>query len=64
MTSTAPLYPSFPGFSWSTNSLSELPFHSEETIKQLPLKIKPPEVAGHPPQISLTSWSKTTKGRR
>ena len=33
-----PLYPSLPEYSWFTNPLSELPFYSEETIKQLSLK--------------------------
>lgn len=32
-----------------TPSLSELPFHSEETLKQLPFKTKLIEVANKPP---------------
>lgn len=51
MTPTAPLSPPLPEYSCSTNSLSELPFCSE----QLPFKIKhTPEAAGDPPQISFT----------
>ena len=59
MTPTAPLYPPLPEYSRSTDSLSKLPFHSEETIKQLPFKIKPPKAAGDPPQVSFAPWSKT-----
>ena len=39
MAPTAPVYPHLPEYSRSTNSLSELLFHSEEAIKQF--KIKP-----------------------
>lgn len=57
MAPTVPLYPHLPEYSRSTNSLSELLFHSEEAIKQF--KIKPPKVAGNSPQVSFTPWSKT-----
>lgn len=44
-----------------SNPLSELIFHSEETIIQLQFKIKMkiPEFADKPPQVSFTHWSKT-----
>lgn len=58
VTPTAPFYPSLPDFSCSTNPLSELPFYSEEMIKQLPFKIRPPKAAGNPLQASFTPWSK------
>ena len=58
MTPTAALWSPFPEYSHS-NSLSELPFHSEETIKRLPFKIRPPETAGNPLQVSFTPRSKT-----
>ena len=38
ITPTISLYQSLPECSHFTNSLSGLPFHSEETIKQLPLQ--------------------------
>ena len=58
VTLTALLYPFLPESSHVSNSLSELPFHSEETIRQLPFKIKVPEVADETPQASFTPWSK------
>ena len=54
-----PLYPPLPEHSCLTNSLSELPFHSAKTIKQLPLEIKLSEASGNPLQVSFTPWSKT-----
>ena len=39
------------------NSVSERSFYSEETIKQLWVKIKRPEAADEPPQVSFTPWS-------
>ena len=45
-----------------TDSLSELPFYSEENIKQLLLEIKLPEPIDKPPQVSFTPWSKTELG--
>ena len=43
MSPTAPLYP-LPEYFHFTNPLSELLFHSEETIKHFHFKIKPPKV--------------------
>ena len=48
MTPRAPLHSPLPDCSPSTHSLSRLPFHFEETIKQLPFKVKPPQVTGNP----------------
>ena len=46
---TAPLHPPLPEHSCSTPSLSQLPLHLEEIIKQLPVKVKPSQVTGSPP---------------
>ena len=53
MTATALFYPPLPEYRWSTNSLSELPFHYEETIKQLPFEIKPPKITSDLPSYLL-----------
>ena len=48
-----------PKYSRFTNSLSELSFYSEETIKQSHFKIKLPKAADEPPQTSFNPQSKT-----
>ena len=53
-----PLSPSLPEYSCFTDFLSELPFHSEGTIQQLPCKRELPKVADEPPRVSFTLWSK------
>ena len=52
ITPTISLYQSLPECSHFTNSLSGLPFHSEETIKQLPFKIRLTKASGVPLQLS------------
>lgn len=59
MTPEAPLHPSLPEGACVTSSVSELLFHSGETITRLPFKIKLPQVASDPPQSPFTPWSKT-----
>lgn len=53
-TLTAPLHPSL---STHILLLSELSFHSEETIKLFNIKL--PKMAEEPPWVSFTTWSKT-----